>query len=662
MDDITTNALQMFQKNLSYLEENHKAVFDKVNLLNLLIDEGTYREKYALEYRDNSYFDIVELASGEFLYKNNSLQASERMVDTIDLKRTGAVFKAQKFIRATDEQAEEIDKSELSFHNSLWSTIKITNYVSKHTSSQTEMGRVHKILFLGVGLGLHLKAMIEKLNAQIIFIKEKNLETFRLSLFVTDYSALFGELFFSLTDDENEERENFLGFLNRGNNHNLHLKHIPFTLDYALELQRLQTHVLSQSYINYGYSAMLFRFISSPRYLARGYSFLNISKTYSNNIFSQKPVLALFSGPSTSRNIQWVIANRERFIVVSALSTCRLLNRHNITPDIVVHIDPGENTSLLFEGLDLECYFDNAQILLASNVDETTLGKFDCSKVHFIEQGTLYKKGFGRFSAPSVGEYTYGMMLLLGATNLFMLGVDLALDNDTLQTHGDFHPFQATGQFNDQSASLNPNESITYVKGNLQESVPSLSAYKISLEQVEIFTQMLKRDQKVYNLSSGAYLEGCEPLRFDDHDWNNLEPLNRQELHEQIGKFFHSIGSDDFNEDDKGQLKHQIKEAKKLEKTIKQHQKKKFANAEAYLNSLSQLSWDLGDMEYKTNSDLAQVYYEYFSIIMSYIFDLFNTKELINPNKHVTAINALLVKQLLKMSTLYITKLEGYLK
>jgi hypothetical protein len=662
MDDITLTALQTFQKNLTFLETNHKAVFDKVTLLNHLIDEGTYSEKYALEYRDNSYFDIVEVASGEFLYQSDSNLASARMVDTIDLKRTGAVFKAQKFVRASDEQADEIDKSELSFHNSLWSTIKIINYVSMYASPDTTMGRVHKIMFLGVGLGLHLNAMIKKLNAHIIFIKEKNLETFRLSLFVTDYSTLTGELFFSLTDDENEERENFLDFLNRGNNHNLHLKHIPFTLDYSLELQRLQTHVLSQSYINYGYSAMLFRFISSPRYLARGYSFLNVSKTYNNNIFSQKPVLALFSGPSTSRNIQWVIANRERFIIVSALSTCRLLSRHNITPDIVIHIDPGENTSLLFEALDLNHYFDNAQILLASNVDEATLAKFDRTKVHFIEQGTLYKKGFGRFSAPSVGEYTYGMMLLLGATNLFMLGVDLALDNDTHQTHGDFHPFQSTGQFNDQSASLNPNESITYVKGNLQESVPSLSAYKISLEQVAIFTQMLKRDQNVYNLSSGAYLEGCEPLRFDNYDWSKLELLDRQELHTQIGDFFHSIGSDDFNDDDKGQLKHQIKEAKKLEKLIKQHQKKKFANASAYLASLSQLSWDLSDMEYKSNSDLAQVYYEYFSIITSYIFDLFNTVELEKPDKHIPKIDTLLVQQLLKMSTLYITKLESYLK
>jgi len=664
MDDISTKALNTFSKNMKYFEENHKQIFEKISLLNQLIEEGHYSEHYALEYKEERYFDIVELVSNECLYKNNSLEAAERMVNVIDFKRTGAVFKAQKYVYATEEQAERIDTSELSFHNSLWGTIKIINYVSTHAHPETYMNHVYKVIFLGIGLGLHLLKIVEKLGSQVVFIKEKNLETFRLSLFVTDYTELAKGRFlhFSLTDDDNEERENFIEFLNRGNNYNLHLKHIPFTMDYQLDLQRLQTHVLSQSYINYGYSAMLFRFISSPRYLARGYSFLNVNKIYTDNIFTNKPVLLLFSGPSTSKNIDWVVENRDRFIIVSALSTCRLLKRFNITPDIIIHIDPGENTSLLFEDLDSD-YFKNATILLASNIDEATLQRFDKSHVHFIEQGTFYKKGFGRFSAPSVGEYTYGLFLLFGATELFMLGVDLALNPDTMQTHGDFHPFQITGSHNEHSASLDPNASITYVKGNLCETIPTLSAYKISIEQAAIFTKMLKREyHHVHNLSNGAYLEGCDPLHFSDYDWKALPSLDRDFLKEGIEAFFKSIGSDDFCEADKGQISYQVKEAKKLEKIIKQHQKKKFVNAEVYLNSLTKLSWDLSDMEYKTGSDLAQVYYEYFSIVTSYIFDLFNTKDLPNLNKHVTNIDIILVRQLLKMSRLYISTLESYLK
>jgi hypothetical protein len=466
-----------------------------------------------------------------------------------------------------------------------------------------------------------------------------------------------------LTDDEREEREYFVEFLDKGNNYNLNIKHIPFTLDYPQELQRLQSHVLSQSYINYGYSAMLLRFIDSPRYLVQGYSFLNVNKRYEDNIFTEKPVLLLFSGPSTSNNLDWVIENRDRFIIVSALSTCRLLQKVNITPDIVVHIDPGENTSRLFEGIDHETYFKDSIILLASNVDKATVQKFDRSKIHFIEQGTNYKNGFGRLSAPSVGEYSYALFLILGAKKIFILGIDLALDNETLLSHGDYHPYQSKGEVNNETASLDPNASIEYIRGNFIDKVPSTAGHKISIVQAEVFTSVLKRDDdQVYNLSNGVYIEGWEPLHFEDYNWLQLTPLDRNQIHKELGDFFHQSASDNFSDNDKNQLQYQIKEAKKLEKIIKHHQKKKFANAEAYLNALATLSWDLGDMDYKTHSDLAQVYYEYLPIIFSYIFDMFNTRELANSNQLISQIDGLLVKQLLKMSNLYITKLSNYLK
>lgn len=97
-------------------------------------------------------------------------------------------------------------------------------------------------------------------------------------------------------------RETFIEFLNTGNNYNLNIKHIPFTLHYQSELQRLQAHVLSQSYINYGYSAILLRYIDSPKYLVQNYAFMNIMTRYhgkEGNILSDKPVLMVFSGPST---------------------------------------------------------------------------------------------------------------------------------------------------------------------------------------------------------------------------------------------------------------------------------------------------------------------------------------------------------------------------
>jgi len=668
MENIEQRALKTFQKNLAYFEKHHKTVYDKIILLNTLIEEGHYAEQYSLEYKEEGYFDVYELSSNEYLYNENSLKSAKRVTDAYNLKKTGGVFKAQKFCEASDEQAEMIDKSELSFHNALWATIKIINYVKKYTNESTHMLRSNKVIFLGLGLGLYIKSMVEKLNPRVIFIKEKNLEIFRLSLFVTDYEESLKEcsVYFSLTDDELQEREVFLEFLNIGNNHNLNIKHIPFTLNYQSELQRLQSHVLSQDFINYGYSALLLRYIDSPIYLAQNYAFMNIMTHYhgrEGNIFSQKPVLMVFSGPSTSKNIEWLKRYRDKFIVVSALSTCKLLHAHGLKPNIIMHIDPGENSALLFKGLDVENYFDDVLAILASNVDKHTVNKFPKENIYFIEQGTEYKKGFGYFSAPSVGEYTLGLMLVLGISNMYMLGVDLALNPETLQTHGDYHPFQAIGTIDNHNASMDPNSSVIYVKGNFLEQIPTQYGYKLSIEQADFFIERLKKEHHhIYNLSNGAYIQGCEPLHVDSYPWETLENLTYGTMQSQISDFFHSISEANFNEQDRAQLNYQINEAKKLEKLIKNFQKKEFSNATEYLEKLARLSWILGDQENKTGSNLAEVYYQYFQIILSYIYDLFNTQELDTPQKHITPLNNLLVAQLLKMSDLYISKLESFLK
>lgn len=668
MENIEQQALTTFQKNLNYLQTHHKPIYEKIALLNSLIEEGHCTEHYALEYKEEAYFDILELATNQYLYNENSLRSAQRVIETYDLKKTGGVFKAQKYCYASDEQAELVDKSELSFHNALWATIKIINYTKKYASDETHMYRSNKVIFLGVGLGLYIQGMIQKLNPKVIFIKEPNLEIFRLSLFVTDFTEALKDkiVFFSLTDDELQERETFIEFLNTGNNYNLNIKHIPFTLNYQSDLQRLQAHVLSQSYINYGYSAILLRYIDSPKYLVQNYAFMNIMTRYhgkEGNILSEKPVLMVFSGPSTSKNIEWIKEHKDKFIIVSALSTCRLLHTHGIKPNIVVHIDPGENSALLFEGLEPQTYFKDVITILASNVDEKTVSRFNKDLIYFIEQGTEYKKGFGYFSSPSVGEYTLGIMMILGISNMYMLGVDLALDPETMQTHGGYHPYQATGAIETQNASLDPNASATYVKGNFLEKIPTLEAYKLSIEQAEVFTECLKKEHHhIYNLSNGAYIEGCEPLPIEAYEWTTYKPLVRDEMQKKIATFFSTISEAKFNQEDRKQMSYQVNEAKKLEKIIKAFQKKKYATTEAYLETLAKLSWDLSDMDNKTGSNLAEVYYQYFQIILSYIYDLFNTQELKTPLKHIAPLNNLLIAQLLKMSGLYISKIESFLK
>jgi hypothetical protein len=482
-------------------------------------------------------------------------------------------------------------------------------------------------------------------------------------LFVTDYAsiALNRTLFFSILENEINEQEIFLEFLNKGNNYNLSIKHIPFDNSYKANLQQFQKYVLSQDFINYGYSPILLRFVTSPKYLVQNYNFLNVSMRHKENIFSQKPVLLLFSGPSTSNNTEWIKENHQKFIIISPLSTCKLLSSLGIKPDVVVHIDPGEQTSILFEGIDTKEYFKDRQVILAANVNENTIQRFNKSQIHVIEQGSKYKKDFGVLTAPSVGEYSYALSLIFNATDVYMLGIDLALDKKTLKTHADYHFGQAKGEENNDSAALDPSTSISHIKGNLSKSIPTIAAYEISIEQLNYFTKYYKsKTQTIYNLSDGAYFEDVKPIVVDKYDWQQLPDIDKITLSSSIHSFFNEIGSSELRAEDKETLLYQLNEAKKLKNKIIKHQKTRYTNVSKYLHAISQLSWDLSDMEYKTNSDLAQVYYQYFQTILSYIFDLFNTQDLDDINQHILQMDKLLVSQLLKIANYYINNMQDY--
>ena len=90
--------------------------------------------------------------------------------------------------------------------NSYSGAAGLINYSNKYADKEkTTMKKLYKFIFLGVGLGLHLTTIHEKLQSNVYFIVEEDLELFRLSLFVTNYkdmSSHGAQLLFSIFDDE----------------------------------------------------------------------------------------------------------------------------------------------------------------------------------------------------------------------------------------------------------------------------------------------------------------------------------------------------------------------------------------------------------------------------------------------------------------------------
>jgi hypothetical protein len=143
-----------------------------------------------LVYKDEGYFDIVEIESGLMLYGENSVEF------------TGSIIPQTDFIV-----------------------------------------QVQKAIFFGTGVGTHICEVDERAKDAIAYlIVEDDLEFFRLSLFVTDYTMMAGhvQILFSVMEDMDGFREKFLRFYEEIPEANGNTSYFIFSSRYSEKSQIVQ--------------------------------------------------------------------------------------------------------------------------------------------------------------------------------------------------------------------------------------------------------------------------------------------------------------------------------------------------------------------------------------------------------------------------------------
>ncbi len=660
-NSIETQALQTFQANLKYFEQNHKDIYDKIILLNALIEEGKYEEKYALEYKDEGYFDVIEIANGKYLYEEHSVFYSKELVNMVDKKRMGSVFEAQQ--RFEDElksySLDFLEKDE-NIHSSLWATARIIDFVSKHSSKYTtEMKALVKFILLGVGLGLHIQSLIEKHGIKVLFIQENNLELFRLSLFTTDYCQLSKKckLHFSIMQTFQEIQTTFFKFLNDNSHYNLYIKFLPFYKDYLDTLKQLQSITLSQNYIVYPYQGYLLRYFSIADKISSGYCFLNLS-TAMANISIEKPVLFLASGPSLEHNYEWVYLHQKKFIIATVLSATPFLQSKNIHPDIVFHIDPEKTPTLaLLENTDI-AKLKKSILIFGAGIDTTIAKIFEDYHLFYIEETTQFKIGHPSFSTPSIGEYGAIMLTLLGTKELYLLGLDLAVDPKTLQDHISSH---ISTQHLEQSDEYNITfaNSLCYVKGNFVETIPSKPNFRLSITQFSEWIKHYKKpEQSIHNLSNGAFLEGTIPTHIDTIDLKSYKTLDKELFCNSLLSKIQHCSSCEYRKVDKKFLLEQYNRAKYISSKTNVLRSINAKESHNYLfKKLIPFVEEISESNNSNKSPIGEIFFEYFQITLSFIFDLFNTADTY-AKKHIVEIDTLVLDEVKKIADKIIEKLE----
>ena len=657
---IEEQAITTFTKNLAYFQKNHPETYEKIVALNSAIENAHYKEKYELQYKEDGYFDVYEAANDKYLYGASSIEHANLAAKSIDYKKYGNLFETFYNVEINEEDAATYD--DVPIPSSQYSaSARIINYHNRYASQEkTTLKKIYKFIFFGTGLGLHMTTIHQKIQSNVYFIVEDDLELFRLSLFTTDYEALTDNgaiLFFSVFDDDDEFHKQAGKFLQEMFIYNHFLKFFHILSHPETKIKEFQKAVLSQGYLVFNYSALTSGILRPLVHLKEGYYLLDVSHPYSNPYLNTKPILILGAGPSIHKNLEWIKKNQDKFVIVAVSALFSLLEEHNIKPTIITHVHGFDDAMPHIHKVKDMSFFDDSIALFSSFATPEFVSYFKKENV-FLFQGTSeFKKRFSSFSASNIGALTHGLLLRLGVKHSYLLGLDFALDPETGASHTASHAhvkkLNTDKTEYDVEDNLAYNKSVITTKGNFRERVNTMLIYNSFKRQCDLLTKLYADESnEIHNLSDGAFLK--QTISTHPEDVQLEESLNKPEIYKSLHETFMQNAENHLTEEDIEGINEKIAYIRKLEEIVQTYAKRKYTNMDDFHYYLLQLYQDILSEEYSDAAlELNNVITMYIQYTSGFVFDLINTKELDNPKHHIKQINKIVVKALLKLIKYY---------
>lgn len=666
MNKITQKVYQTYQNNLNYLKEMEPLLFDNISLLDKAINLNLHEEKYVLEYKEDKYFDLLDTHNKTYFYGQDSNSYADTITKNTTYKSDENIFNA--FYLSSFKNQESVDfydNQEIDEHP-FTATASLIHYTNTQSPKTQTMNAIEKFIFLGIGIGTHIEKIHQKINAQVYFIVEQDLELFRSSLFVTDYSKLAksSKLFFSIAQSTTDFSLTFNSFLINNFIHNHFLKFNMFSQSAKSYLPLIQAAITLQPKLTYPYYRH-FLCTSRPLELFKNQEkFLDVSQRHKNIKDIDKPIMIIASGPSIQNQGEWISKNQDKFIIVSILSALKFCNKYDIRPDLVIQVDEFEHAmNKALENLDSIDFLNNSIFILSSIVDPRIIEKFKKNIKYFFQSMYVkHHKEFGEITSPSVGEIIYKILLLFGFKEIYLMGIDLAIDAKTHKTHEDEHEYSQvlSSEYTMSDESFKIDKSTFKVKGNFLDNVLTTSIFSTSIHHFnKINTNIKQSYQNVYNTSNGALLEGCIPTKIEDIKIKDFSSINKKDILKSLNISLSNISESSLNQNNINILKQKLQRAYEIKKNVDNYnQIKNYSNQRQYLTNLINLIVQLKEND--ETDELPKILTYYFSYTSHYIIYFFNIKEVTNHKRHIKKINKILIKQLYKIVDKYIQILEKY--
>lgn len=657
---IESDAVNKYNKNLQFLKINHNKLYKKLELFDIAIQSGLKEENLVLEYKEDAFFDIFDKVNNSWMYEKNSIKYSEKRVEEVNFSSKINCFKTFYEYKYSEDIIEKSKSASILLSREIGNA-PILGYVN-NLKKENDLKIIYKFFVFGVGLGIHLPLLEDKLKAKNLVVIEPSLELFRLSLFVTDYQSLSKittlNLFIGL--NEPEFLSELYPLLENNFIFDQYIKFFMFSGNCDFYVNILQNYLVSRSHLLFSYERELMSLKRTYEYLYEEYNFIDISKQYKNDFFL-KPVLLLAAGPSLQKNIEFVKNNQDKYIIVAIYATLPLLEKNKIVPDIITQYDEQEEVVLATAKKlkDLE-FFSDSIFLFSSHVHKEVINLFPKRKIFIYQAFHEAKSNYGTLTSPTIGEITYALTLIFNSKKIYLLGLDLALTDDKkthIDTHDGANAYKNIEESSNEKFSYKKN--IIKIKGNLKKEVLSLPVFKSSIVLINLFTQKYKNEKiEVYNLSDGAYFENIIALKIDELNIGSFELLNKCEIRMKLKESFLEISSSSLREED---INYLLKKEESLDYFLKEleffHIARKFSSIDSFQKEFI-VFWNKVFSSNILTKDLESILLNYYKHSLPAIFYLINLKKLNNPKKHIKYLNKNLYRQVRKIVDEYLNILK----
>lgn len=655
LEEIEKESIENYTLNMEHFKNNHKKLYKKINLYESALNNNFIKPKYELNYKDG-YFDILEVETNSYFYNEDSKEYGKSIVKKgLDFNSKISSFKTFYEERFTDELAAAA-KNTKKVSSTGVGNAPIVHYINSNLPIKENMKSIPKMILFGVGLGTHIPYLHNVTKSKLYLIIEPNLELFRLSLFNFKYYNLekTSKLVLSIAEDENEFSQSFDTFYGTGYIYNHYLKHFMFSRNCSTYVELIQKKLVSQKHLTYEYTRHIEGLERTVNYINNDYQILNITPFKLKEI-DKKPVLLLAAGPSLQRNIEFVKKNQDRYIIVALYVLLPFLEKHNIHPDIVTQYDQADEVvyKTIREIKDIN-FFKKTIFLFSSHVNKKICDVFTKENMFIFQAMFNVKKDFDSQTSPSIGEITYALLLRLGAKEIYLLGLDMALDPETNKSHIDEHQHSSSEFKKEKNNRFTINKDLQQVKGNFRPVVDTYTLFNLSIIALnKLNTILLREDVNVYNLSDGAFFDKTIPLKIEDLKVKELISLKKEEFLPSLVDGLVKISERGFNESDNKIIKSKIDDAYSLKSIINNFFKIKDSNLIIYEDRLGAFINDLNSNNYSC-SELKVILSNYILYNVHYIYHFINMQSLSNPKKHLKSINKTLNQQLIKLVDTYI--------